>query len=77
MHETGRCVGDHLQTRLRLGGKIIELSDDDEISVASEDVGNDEAAAEGGEEGNKGRELMKGVTVMTACGRGRVATIVS
>ena len=50
MHETGRCVGDHLQARLRLGGEIIELFDDDEISVASKDMGNDEAMIERGEE---------------------------
>ncbi|KAJ8444420.1 hypothetical protein Cgig2_005942 [Carnegiea gigantea] len=40
--------------RLRLGRKIIELSDDDEKYVVSEDVGDDEVAAEGGEEGSKG-----------------------
>jgi len=50
VHETGRCVGDHLQARLRLGGEIIELFDDDEISVASKDMGNDEAMIERGEE---------------------------
>ncbi|KAJ8421256.1 hypothetical protein Cgig2_027767 [Carnegiea gigantea] len=35
--EMGGCIGDHPQTRLRLDGKIIELSDDDEISIAFED----------------------------------------
>ncbi|KAJ8429409.1 hypothetical protein Cgig2_025596 [Carnegiea gigantea] len=50
--EMGGCIGDHPQTRLRLDGKIIELSDDDEISIAFEDVSDDEAAAEGGEEGS-------------------------
>ncbi|KAJ8435710.1 LOW QUALITY PROTEIN: hypothetical protein Cgig2_002667 [Carnegiea gigantea] len=32
-----------------------QLSDDDEISVTSEDVGDEETQAEGGEEGSKGR----------------------
>ncbi|KAJ8423694.1 hypothetical protein Cgig2_003378 [Carnegiea gigantea] len=40
----GGCIGDHPQTRLRVGREIIELSDDYEISVASEDVGDDEGA---------------------------------
>jgi len=31
------------------------LSDDDEISVTSEDVGDEETQAEGGEEGRKRR----------------------
>ncbi|KAJ8432062.1 hypothetical protein Cgig2_016341 [Carnegiea gigantea] len=65
------CKGADVK-RLRLGEKIIELSNDDEISVASEDVSDDEAAAEGGKEGSKGGGLMKGVMVMTACSRGRV-----
>ncbi|KAJ8437374.1 LOW QUALITY PROTEIN: hypothetical protein Cgig2_020393 [Carnegiea gigantea] len=33
-------------SRLRLGGDTIEMSDDDEISVASEDVGDEEATKE-------------------------------
>ena len=66
--ESGRCIDDHPQTRLRVGGEIIEMSDDYEISVASEDVGEDEAAAEGGEEGSKGKKVMKGATLMRACG---------
>ncbi|KAJ8420745.1 hypothetical protein Cgig2_019813 [Carnegiea gigantea] len=36
MTERGGCIGDHPRSRLRLGGEIIELSDDDEISVASD-----------------------------------------
>ncbi|KAJ8426836.1 hypothetical protein Cgig2_025241 [Carnegiea gigantea] len=40
--------------RLRVNGEKIEMSDDDKISVASEDVGEGEAAVEGGEESNKG-----------------------
>lgn len=48
--ERGGCANDHPQTRLRVGREIIEMSDDDEISIASEDVEEDEAAAEGGEE---------------------------
>ncbi|KAJ8428044.1 hypothetical protein Cgig2_007621 [Carnegiea gigantea] len=31
---SGGCIDDHPQTRLRVGGEIIEMSDDDEISVA-------------------------------------------
>ncbi|KAJ8452483.1 hypothetical protein Cgig2_000072 [Carnegiea gigantea] len=53
--ESGGCIDDHPQTRLRVGGKIIEMSNDYEISVASEDVGEDEAAAKGGEEGSKAK----------------------
>ncbi|KAJ8432834.1 LOW QUALITY PROTEIN: hypothetical protein Cgig2_008548 [Carnegiea gigantea] len=49
------CIDDHPQTRLRVGGKIIEMSDDYEISVTLEDVGKDEAAAKGGEESSKGK----------------------
>ncbi|KAJ8430474.1 hypothetical protein Cgig2_003056 [Carnegiea gigantea] len=49
----GGCVGDHLQSRLRLGGGIIELSNDDEVSVASNDMGDDETSAEGVETGSK------------------------
>ena len=57
--ESGGCIDDHLQTRLRVGGEIIEMSDDDEISVALDDVEEDEAAAEGGEENSKGKGVMK------------------
>ncbi|KAJ8442637.1 hypothetical protein Cgig2_003681 [Carnegiea gigantea] len=38
---------------LRVGGEIIEMSDDDEILVVSEDVGEDEAAVQGGEESSQ------------------------
>jgi len=69
---SGRCSDDHLQTRLRVGRKIIEMSDDDEISVASEDVGEDEVAVEGGEESSKCKGVMKGATLMRACGHDRV-----
>ncbi|KAJ8424059.1 hypothetical protein Cgig2_032151 [Carnegiea gigantea] len=70
--ESGRCIDDHPQIRLRVGREITEMSDDDEISVASKDVGEDEAAAEGGEESSKGKEVMKGAMPMRACGHGRV-----
>ncbi|KAJ8425524.1 hypothetical protein Cgig2_013251 [Carnegiea gigantea] len=53
--ESGGCIDDHPQTRLKVGGEIIELSGDDEISVASEDVGNDKAVAEGGGKGSKAK----------------------
>ena len=36
---SGGCNDDHPQTRLRVGGEIIEMSGDDEISVAMENVG--------------------------------------
>jgi len=52
---SGGCSDGHPQTRLRLGGEIIKMSDDDEISVASEDVGEDEAAVQGGEESSQGK----------------------
>jgi len=48
------------------------MSTDDEISVASEDVGEDEAVAEGGEQSSKGKRVMKGATLMRACGHGQV-----
>ncbi|KAJ8437177.1 LOW QUALITY PROTEIN: hypothetical protein Cgig2_003806 [Carnegiea gigantea] len=70
--ESSGCIGDDRQTRLRLGREIIELSDDDEISVVSEDVGDEEIAVEEGEEGSKGRGLMKGVTLMTTCDHDQV-----
>ncbi|KAJ8429657.1 hypothetical protein Cgig2_001653 [Carnegiea gigantea] len=57
--ESDGCINDHPQNRLRVGREIIEMSDDDEISVASEDVGEDEAAAEEGEENSKGKGLGK------------------
>ncbi|KAJ8425493.1 LOW QUALITY PROTEIN: hypothetical protein Cgig2_029575 [Carnegiea gigantea] len=53
---SGGCNDDYPQIRLRVGREIIEMSDDDEISVASEDVGEDEAAVEGGEESSKAWE---------------------
>lgn len=70
--KSGRCIDDHPQTRLRVGKEIIEMSNDDEISVVSEDVGEDEAATEGGEESSKGKGVMKAVTLMKACGQGQV-----
>jgi len=39
VNESGRCIDDHPQTRLRVGGEIVELSDDDEISVAIGECG--------------------------------------
>ncbi|KAJ8430122.1 hypothetical protein Cgig2_007095 [Carnegiea gigantea] len=36
---SGGCIDDHPQTRLRVSGEIIEMSNDDEISVTSKDVG--------------------------------------
>ena len=52
---SGECSDDHPQTRVRVGGEVIQMSDDDEISVASEDVREDEAAVQGGEESNQGK----------------------
>ncbi|KAJ8443355.1 hypothetical protein Cgig2_015836 [Carnegiea gigantea] len=62
----GGCIDDHPQTRLIVGGEVIEMSDNDEISVASEDVAEDEAATEGGDESSKGKGVMKGPTLMRA-----------
>ncbi|KAJ8424121.1 hypothetical protein Cgig2_009705 [Carnegiea gigantea] len=59
---SGECNDDHPQTRVRVGGEVIEMSDDDEISVASDDVGEDEAAVQGGEESSQGKGVMKGAT---------------
>ncbi|KAJ8420184.1 LOW QUALITY PROTEIN: hypothetical protein Cgig2_013364 [Carnegiea gigantea] len=42
-----------LQTRLRLGREIIRLSDDDEISVMSDDVGDEETIEKGSDEMTK------------------------
>ena len=57
------------------------MSDDDEISVASEDVGEDEAVVQGGEESSQGKGAMKGATLMRTCSHDRVckhkATIVT
>ncbi|KAJ8443291.1 hypothetical protein Cgig2_015769 [Carnegiea gigantea] len=50
---SGECSDDHTQTKVRVGEEVIEMSDDDEISVASEDVGEDEAAVQGREEGSQ------------------------
>jgi len=52
---SGECSDDHPQTRVRVGGEVIEMSDDDEISVASEDVGEDEAVVQGGKESSQGK----------------------
>jgi len=64
-----------------VGGEIIEMSDDHEISVALEDVGEDEAAVQGGEESSQGKGVTKGAMLMRVCGHGQVckckATIVS
>ena len=49
------CSDDHPQTRVRVGGEIIEMSNDKEILVAAEDVGEDEAAVQGGEESSQGK----------------------
>ena len=68
----GECSDDHPQTRLRVGEEIIEMSDDNEISVTLEDVGEDEATVEGGQERSQGKGVMKGATLMRACGHGRV-----
>jgi len=48
--QRGGCVADHPQSRLTIR-EIIELSDDDEISVTSDDVGDEERTAKGGDEG--------------------------
>ncbi|KAJ8446954.1 hypothetical protein Cgig2_006582 [Carnegiea gigantea] len=50
---SSRCSDDHPQTRVRVGGKIIEMSDDDEILVTSKDIGEDEAAVQGGDESSQ------------------------
>ncbi|KAJ8428094.1 LOW QUALITY PROTEIN: hypothetical protein Cgig2_013306 [Carnegiea gigantea] len=50
---SGECSDDHPQTRVRVGEEVIEMSDDDEISVVSEDMGEDEAAVQGGEESSQ------------------------
>ncbi|KAJ8447133.1 hypothetical protein Cgig2_022862 [Carnegiea gigantea] len=55
MKGCGGCSDDHPQTRVRVGGEIIEMSDDDEISIASEDVEEDEAAVQGGEESSQAK----------------------
>ena len=52
---SGGCSDGQPQSRVRVGGEIIEMSDDDEISVASEDMGEDEAAIQGGEESSQGK----------------------
>ncbi|KAJ8425093.1 hypothetical protein Cgig2_007815 [Carnegiea gigantea] len=54
--ESGGCIDDHPQTRLRVSGEIIEMFNDDEILIVLEDVGEDMAAAEGGEESSKAVE---------------------
>ncbi|KAJ8420889.1 LOW QUALITY PROTEIN: hypothetical protein Cgig2_003185 [Carnegiea gigantea] len=56
-------------------GEIIELSDDDEIFIALEDVGEDEAMAGEGKEGSKGRGLMKGKLADTYKKMGCIATV--
>ncbi|KAJ8445203.1 LOW QUALITY PROTEIN: hypothetical protein Cgig2_024409 [Carnegiea gigantea] len=43
--ESGGCIDDHSQTTLRVSREIIEMSDDDEISVASEDRQKEEMKA--------------------------------
>jgi len=52
---SGGCSDDHPQTRVRFGRKIIEMSNDDEILVALEDVEEDEAAVQGGDESSQGK----------------------
>ncbi|KAJ8422072.1 hypothetical protein Cgig2_000322 [Carnegiea gigantea] len=52
--ERGGCVSGHLQSRLRLGGEINKLSNDDEISMVSNDVGDEETIAKECDEGSKG-----------------------
>ncbi|KAJ8445601.1 hypothetical protein Cgig2_018542 [Carnegiea gigantea] len=39
---------------LRLGGRIVELSDDDENSVTLDNVGDEDTPTKGGDEGSKG-----------------------
>ncbi|KAJ8446759.1 LOW QUALITY PROTEIN: hypothetical protein Cgig2_000770 [Carnegiea gigantea] len=55
--ERGGCVSDH---PLRLGGDFIELSDDDKISIASDDIGDEETTERRGDEGTKGRGCDEG-----------------
>jgi len=64
--KSGGGIGGHTQSRLRVGGKVNELS------VTSDDAGEEEAPTRGGEEGRKGRGPMKGATIMTVCGHDRV-----
>ncbi|KAJ8429903.1 hypothetical protein Cgig2_025333 [Carnegiea gigantea] len=64
---SGGCSDDHPQTRVRVGEELIKMSDDDEISVVSEDVGEDKAVVQGGEESSQGKGVMKGATLMRAC----------
>jgi len=58
--ERGGYVGDHPQSRLRLGGKIIELSDDDKISIASANPGNEDTTRRGPDDGTKKRGCDEG-----------------
>ncbi|KAJ8446009.1 hypothetical protein Cgig2_012353 [Carnegiea gigantea] len=48
------------QTRLRLGREIIDVSDKDEISVTSNDAGEDDTTDKGGDEGRSGEESAEG-----------------
>jgi len=68
----GRCVGDNLQSRLRLRGGIIELSDDDEVSMASDEVGDDETSVEGVKQAAKEVVVMNRIMRMTMCGHNQV-----
>ena len=57
------------------------MSDDNEISITSNDVGEDEVAIEGREESSKGKGVMKGAMLKRACGHSwvckRKATTIS
>ena len=57
MIERDGCIGDHPQRKLRLGGEIIELSNDDKIFTASDDVGDEETTKRGGDEGTKRKRV--------------------
>jgi len=45
---------------LRLGGEFIELFDDNEISIVSDDMGDEETTERRGDEGTKGRGCDEG-----------------
>ncbi|KAJ8431017.1 hypothetical protein Cgig2_017195 [Carnegiea gigantea] len=51
--EIAKCGSKKQQTRLRLEGKIIEFSDHDEMSIMSDDAGDEETIERGCDEGTK------------------------
>ncbi|KAJ8431273.1 hypothetical protein Cgig2_011126 [Carnegiea gigantea] len=58
--EKGECGVEQLQTKLRLEGWIIELSDDDEISIALDDAGGEDTTQKGCDEGTIGKGYAEG-----------------